>query len=867
MTRGWRPRWRRREVLLRPAVRELVGHLVLTDSSVWAHYELGGQRWSFLDDAARAALLARVGGRWAALAGRAVKLRVTSRPYPAAAWARSMDEATGSSRLPDVAGAVDYDPYLALAEAGQGQGAGPGEPAAPLSYNGWLAGQQERVMRSRLDERQVILGVRVGPRPSRLRLDALTAAMTGEESIVTASPYAGLVREVRTLGEQVAAPGFDGRPADVLTMERLLHGSAALGIPAPSTSDGIGGAVWDRDDLAAVIEPVRWTHEPWGRSVKVEAYRDGRPVTRHIVVLTVGRMDDQRYPESGRAPWMTYADQLEFASDWSLSGRIAGRREYEKEADYQRNRILNIARHYREDHGEAPPLAVIRAAEQAEEIVDDVTEGPPEAAARFRGVIRLAVWGATEDEAVSRARRLVEQYADEVRIALEHPVAQARKLAEFFPGEAWETTGYQRVMPVSYLAAGIPHTSAAIGDGVGPYLGYACGTTRYALMLDACAVTEGPAGRSGLCPVIADPGAGKSFLTGVLAYHGTRRGTQTVVLDPSGPLAALCDLPELKPFAQHLSLSAGAPGTLSPCGLIPDPVRSDYDSDAEYQAEVAVVAQARRETLIEALSGLLPYEYRGAGARWLPRMVRTLAMTPETTPWAVIDALTGAGADAAELADQLRDAAALRDGSLILGEPGRAVSPVDTAAALTVITIEGVQLPAEGTAPADHSLRERIAQPVLALAILYASRFIYSGPADRRRQLHLDEVHFLARWSSGRSFFQRLARDSRKRNTAVFASSQVPADVLSLGVGALFAHAFVGRLEDEETTREALRLVRTPEVYASTIAGLSRRWPGEFLYLDPAGRVQRVRIDAAWLPHLTEALRTDPGRRAAQRVA
>jgi hypothetical protein len=95
----------------------------------------------------------------------------------------------------------------------------------------------------------------------------------------------------------------------------------------------------------------------------------------------------------------------------------------------------------------------------------------------------------------------------------------------------------------------------------------------------------------------------------------------------------------------------------------------------------------------------------------------------------------------------------------------------------------------------------------------------------------------------------------------------VPADVLSLGVGALFAHAFVGRLEDEETTKEALRLVRTPEVYASTIAGLSRRWPGEFLYLDPAGRVQRVRIDAAWLPHLTEALRTDPGRRLVERAA
>jgi hypothetical protein len=852
-------RWRRREAVLRPVAREVVGHLVLTDSSVWAHYELGGQRWSFLDDGARSSLLARVGGRWAAVAGRAVKLRVTSRPYPAAAWARAMDEATGPDRLPDVAGAVDYDRYLAAFEAG--------EHVPPLSYNGWLAGQQARVMRSRMDERQVVLGVRVASRPARLRVDALVAALADDDERLSASPYAALVREVRAVGEQMVVPGFDARPADPATMERLLHGAAALGAPPPSLTAGIGGSRWEVGDLAAVTDPVRWSYEPWGRSVRVEAHRDGGLVTRHVVVLTAGRMEDQQYPESGRAPWMTYADQLEFPSEWSVSGRIVGAREYEKEADFQRNRVLNIERHYRHDHGESPPLSVTRATAHAAEILDDVTEGSPEAAARFRGVIRLAVWGATEDEAISRARRLVQHYADEVRIALEHPVAQARKLAEFFPAEPWETVGYQRVMPVSYLAAGLPHTSAAIGDGRGPYLGYACGTTRFALMLDACAVTEGEAGRSGLCPVIADPGAGKSFLSGLLAYAGTRRGIQTVVLDPSGPLAVLCDLPELAPFAQHLSLSAGAPGTLSPCGLIPDPVRSDFDTDDDHRAEVAVVAQARRETLIEALSGLLPYEFRGAGARWLPRVVRTLAMTPETTPWAVIEALAGVGGEALELADQLRDAAALRDGALILGEPGQPITPVDTAAALTVITIEGVQLPAEGTAPADYSLRERIAQPVLALAILFASRFIYSGPADRRRQLHLDEVHFLARWSSGRSFFQRLARDSRKRNTAVFASSQVPADVLSLGVGALFAHAFVGRLEDEETTREALRLVRTPEVYASTIAGLSRRWPGEFLYLDPSGRVQRVRIDAAWLPHLAEALRTDPGRRAAQRVA
>jgi hypothetical protein len=815
--------------VLQPAVRDVLGHVVLTNKAVWAHYILEGQRWSFLDDSARAALLERVAARWASLAGRAIKLRVLSRPYPAGEWATNLDAAT-PNRLPDVPDA--------------------------LPFARWLDGQRERVTRSRLDERQVLLGVRVGAR-QKMSAGAFAAALAGDAT----SAAMPIVREVALVGELVAGAGFEATPADPVTMERLLHSAAAVGVPTPVLTAGIGGDHWTPGDLAAVLGSVRWSFRPWGRTVAVEAWRDGRPVTAHVAVLTVGRMEDQRYPESGRAPWMTYADRLEFPSEWCMSGRIVGRGDYEKEADYHRNRVLHIARHYRHDHGEEPPLSVDRAVRHANEIVDEVTDGPPELAARFTGVIRLAVWGDTEDETLSRARRMVEQYADEVRIALEHPAGQAAMLREWFPAEPWDTTGFQRVMPVGYLAAGLPHTSAAIGDSTGPYLGYACGTTRFAFMLDPCAVTEGPNGRSGLCPIVADPGAGKSFLTGLLAYHGARRGTQTVVLDPSGPLAALCQLPELAPYARHLSLSSGAPGTLSPCSLIADVDPDDYPDWDDYMADWRVVTQARREVLIETLAGLVPYGSREPAARWLPRVVRGLEVTADTTPWEVIAGLAATGnSEAVELGDQLRDVAALREGALVLGVEGEPPPEPMTDAALTVITIEGVTLPGEDTDPKDWSLRERIAQPVLALAIMYASRFVYTGPADRRRQLHLDEVHFLARWASGRSFFQRLARDSRKRNTAVFASSQVPADVLSLGVGALFAHAFVGRLEDDVTSKEALRLVRTPDVYASTITGLGRRYPGEFLYLDPAGRVQRIRVDADWLPHVKEALRTDPGR-------
>ena len=48
---------------------------------------------------------------------------------------------------------------------------------------------------------------------------------------------------------------------------------------------------------------------------------------------------------------------------------------------------------------------------------------------------------------------------------------------------------------------------------------------------------------SGLVPVVGGLGAGKSVLLGQITYEAVRRGIPSVVLDPSGPLARLTELP------------------------------------------------------------------------------------------------------------------------------------------------------------------------------------------------------------------------------------------------------------------------------------------------------------------------------------
>ena len=83
---------------------------------------------------------------------------------------------------------------------------------------------------------------------------------------------------------------------------------------------------------------------------------------------------------------------------------------------------------------------------------------------------------------------------------------------------------------------------------------------------------------------------------------------------------------------------------------------------------------------------------------------------------------------------------------------------------LTVLTVDGIEPPPTQIDEAGWSHMQRLAAPLLNMAVLYATRVIRQGGADVRRQIHLDELHFFARWASGIHFFKGATIDSRKRN-------------------------------------------------------------------------------------------------------
>ena len=454
-------------------------------------------------------------------------------------------------------------------------------------------------------------------------------------------------------------------------------------------------------------------------------------------------------------------------------------------------------------------------------------------------------------------------------MTVEHPKGQYGLLREFVPGEPVATVAYRRRLPVLYLAAGVPTASSRLGDRRGPYVGYTAGSSRRAVMFDTHYATEVKE-TSGLVPVVGGLGAGKSVLIGQISHEAVRRGIPTVILDPSGPLARLTELPELAGHAQHLDLTTAASGTLNPFEVVAAPLPDAFPDPTAYAEAEVLAAQDRKLLAMDVVRMLLP-----ATVDALPETslvisdaVRMTHGDRQASLWDVVANLERQDSPHGRVvANYLRDMAELPLSRLFFPQAHGEAAGVRPA--LTVLTMPGLVLPPQSV-PRDHwSTSEQLAVPLLHLASWYATRAVYGRDMQSRKLVALDETHFLGEWSAGRALFTRLGRDSRKWNTCVLAASQNPADVLGMDVANFMSAAFVGRIEDEEAAREGLRMLRvaTGVGYERALASLSSGHGAagfrEFVMRDVDGHVDKIRVDLSANPRLLEALNTT-ARRAAE---
>ncbi|TCB98946.1 hypothetical protein E0H26_05900 [Micromonospora zingiberis] len=827
------------------AITEIAGHLTFTPNTVTAWYWLPEVRWAFRPDAEREALLAAISEQYAGLAGFRLHLRRTTRPFPADEWARTIDAHTVSP-LPDV----------------------PGTPA----WADHLVAAQRHLLSVNHAEGQTYLGVTFARRSLGDSLTERLLRTFGRG--VAEGERRRLGRTVEQFDEVLGAFGMRGRRVTAQELEWLLYRSVALCMAPPGALSPITDGRWERGDLLALTEQVERYRTPYGSTVKLVNRMTGEE--RHVAVLAVGRMEPLEIPER-HEPWLHFHERLPWPMELSTRVDILGSGDSFRNLEHRLRMIRSQQLDYAEHGIDAPP-ELERLAKRALVIGDEMTTGLPVDSARAHGWHRIAVGGRTREECLERARRLIQLYSRELRVSLQHPKNQDWLAREFIPGEPVANTGYVRRMPVHLLAAALPQAASTVGDRRGDLIGRTAGTCRRPVFLDLHFPME-VRERSGLAVFVAEPGGGKSTLLGALGYLAARRGVQVTLLDPSGPLARLCAMPELRPYSRVLNLTGSEHGTLAPYSLIPTPLRSEFAAGAagDREFEIAVSnARAERRMLVQDICMMLvpPQVAREASTATLFRhAVRQVPAEETSTLDDVVSCLGQLDDDTGrELANLLLDTAEMPLAMLFFGRPPDGLLGAD--AALTVITMAGLRLPDLKIEREYWSAEEALALPMLHTAHRLAVRRCYGGSMSSRKLVGLDEAHFMEGWRSGRSFLVRLARDSRKWNLAALVASQNPRDILGLDVQNLVSTVFVGRIaEDAEIASEALRLLRVPvdDGYEATLASLStadatsahRLGFREFVMRDVDGRVQKVRVDVSYVDGLLDHLDTTPAAIAA----
>jgi hypothetical protein len=834
------------------ALRSIEGHLTRTGTQVMAWYRLAAQAWSFRSDSQREVLIRQIAAQLGELQGRWLHLRVTTRPYPVHLWAESFDH-NALGRMPDVAGALGWD--------------------------GFLEGEQRHLMGLSMSDKEVFLGIEVSGRSTLDRWVERAAPVLGKVApAAVRAEIAALSSEVAHLDALVAGTGLDAVPASSDDIAWLMHRSCALGLPAPRTLNVVPGGShrWETEDLAAFTDGVEMHQEPYAPTVRVVGRLRAQTVSRTVAVLSLGLMEELRIPEVDD-PWMQHSDRLPFPVEWSARIYVRKPEEVAGELQRQMGKVRSQIRHYTHDHDLDPPMSLARQADRVLEVEDELTSGLTQLNTRLYGWWRVAVSGKDEAEAISRAQQVLDVYRPKVQV--EHPEAQYRYAREFIPGEPLASTAYRRRGSVTWAAAA---GTASVGDRRGIMIGETCTATRRPVAWDPWLAQE-VRRASGLTAVVGGLGSGKSFLTGLITYKTLRAGARWTLLDPSGPLAELTRLPELAPFSRHINLLRADPGILNPYRVVAEPRPEHYadedDPERAWRRERSLAAATRRRLVLDVLTGLLPFDVaRIPHTRIvLLRAVREVGGSPDRHPGQVIDVLRRHARDgedhAGVVADFLAERRELPQAALLFPDTSRDDPwQADRDYRLTVLTMQGMTLPRPGSPREEWTDAEALAVELLNLASWLTQRTIYDADRNLRKGVALDETHFLSQVPTGKVLIDRLARDSRKFNVRALFASQLAGDLLRVsGFASLVNAVFVGRTDDEEAQREALRLLKVPTGvgYEQMLGTLSPRprqddrpddTPRQFIFADGHGGVEKIRIDleAPHLDHVREALDTNP---------
>lgn len=815
------------------------GNVVLQGSQATAWFRVPPKAWNWKEETDRDRMIGQSAQVWADLVGHTVRLRSTSAQTTRAGWEARVG-VDAANPLPV------YGPHNSMCV--------------------------DRLVDVNPADKVVFAGVELGSRSAAV---GLLLGLWGRKPL-------------RNVDRIVAQPGWRAVPASAGELEWLWRRSTLLGHPSPVTS-GIARP-WEPDDLDEIRRTASWScHEAYDRTVQITSAKTGRTV--FVKTAVIGRMAE--FDTQNVGPWLTLCDRLPFPVEMSATVRVVPTEQTRRAIRQAIQKARSQWNHWVTDHKMDAPTNLNVAAEaglDAEGELDSSTSGME---TRVQGWFRFHIWGDTEDEAVDRAEQVRELHKP--LITVEPDIAgQFGLAAEALPDSHLSSSAFKRDHPVSTQAGGMPEATARVGHARGFYMGWTAGVFgRTAAFWDPWRPMEtrpgDPPGRltgSGAFTVSGGLGSGKSSLVGGVAYQAVAAGIQTTLLDPSGPLARLCYLPEFRGVARHVDLMNAQPGSLNPRRLIPVPARELGQTDAEHANAVNLAVKDARTLMADTLMSMLPATIREehSGALVVVGEACRQAVTNHPRDWSPTHAIgelreieRGGGSYATHarvVADLLADMADIPAAQLIFdsGTPDLDAEDMEDPL-LEVLSMRGMRFPKPGADRHDLSTHERLSMPVLSLAAWRVHRRVFSGDRNRRKLLVFDELHSLARTSMGRQVALDSGRDSRKHDVAVGYVSQQADDIQ-----ALFGDGNQQEIDNLITSRFGLRttgalaqaaLLKLLEIPAGvgfddalgTLSEGAADVGGfrEAIWNDGMGHTERIVIDHGKFPaHVRAALSTEP---------
>lgn len=786
-------------------------NVLLTTTEAWTAVRLPLQPYAFKSHEARHALGWSSTLSLGALQSGSIRIKIARRPFDATRFAR--ETADHVERVGN-----------------------PGE-----HFPTWLEGQTQRMAQRHRVSKDVVLFRKLG---NRSTLAQLKARVPGAPPVLEGEleQWATEARKVRTI---LSRGAFAAEPVSATDLRFYRRHALYRGMvpPEPSVT---GRTRWGRELIVDEFAGVTVT--PLAQAVRI----DSPAGTVYSSTLTMAAFPEKMlFPDA--PPWLAHLDRV--SPVWAeadviaelIPPRVAARHVLQK---------MRLAQDQANDASRAGadlPIEVEAMHDLARELQYKI---PSRRLPLAYGWARVRVDAPTLEELEHRVERAKRKYNDEdsphIDLVRQSGMAQVDLLLEGIPGFGQRSREFRQRWEVETLACALPQAGSEVGHSRGLYAGMTTGRTTESVVLDlhasisrrTVADVEGPGG----VILLGNQRAGKSGALGWIIADGTEQGKTACVVDFSGPLARLADLPRFAGRIQVLDVVKTGGGILDPMG--PAVIRGHAGSSSRVREARKTLTRDTLSLLVHRQLGTLP-EAETA----LLRAIAEVATVRHPSTAAVVEWLRKhGGRDGGALAEHFEFALGGDEAASLIGEGERVEYRDDPVT--RIITAGGVALPRAGTTIDSWQPSEALGAAMFGVTAHLAHGLQWDLPPHLLKYLIFDEAHIAMGLDQGRRVIELALRDGPKHGTVVVLATHNARDLSDERITNAIATKMQFRSTSPEELTRGFGITGLEDTGGHRLAVRGLR-NGECIIVDERGRSDRFRWDQ-WDPELATTLNTTP---------